>query len=130
GLSDRGAAIVTGAARGIGQAIAWALAERGFQLVLADLGVADLASTREGVEQRGAGCLAVACDIADLAAHAPLLAAATDAFGIPACLVNNAGISVPRRGDMLDVSPDSFDLLVAVNLRGSFFLTQATARLM
>jgi NAD(P)-dependent dehydrogenase (short-subunit alcohol dehydrogenase family) len=130
GLSDRGSAIVTGAARGIGQAVAWALAERGFQLALADLDTTDLKATQQGVEQRGAGCVSVACDISDLGAHAPLLAAATDAFGIPACLVNNAGISVLHRGDMLDVTPESFDRLIAVNLRGTFFLSQAVARLM
>lgn len=129
GLSDRGAAIVTAAAWGIGQSIAWALAERGFQLVLTATDSSDLAATRDGVEARGAGCVALSCNVADLSARASLLAAATDAFGIPACLVNNAGAD-PRPADLLEVVPESFDRVIAVNLRGTFFLTQAMARLM
>jgi 3-oxoacyl-[acyl-carrier protein] reductase len=53
---------------------------------------------------------------------------AFEAFGGLDVLVNNAGISVRRRGDMMDVTPESFDELMAVNLRGPFFLTQAIAR--
>ncbi len=69
-------------------------------------------------------------DIADLAGHAALVDAAWDAFGPIDCLVNNAGVSVRQRGDMLDVSAESFDRLIDVNLRGPFFLTQAVARRM
>ena len=54
--------------------------------------------------------------------------AAFAAFGGIDALVNNAGISVRVRGDMLDAAPDSFDHLLATNLRGPFFLTQAVAR--
>lgn len=49
-------------------------------------------------------------------------------LGAVACLVNNAGISVAQRGDLLDASPESFDRLMQVNLRGPFFLTQRVAR--
>ncbi len=52
------------------------------------------------------------------------------AFGTIDCLVNNAGISVKVRGDLLDVTPESFDRVLGVNLRGTFFLTQAVARRM
>jgi NAD(P)-dependent dehydrogenase (short-subunit alcohol dehydrogenase family) len=68
--------------------------------------------------------------IADLAAHPALVAGAFGAFGTLDCLVNNAGIQVKVRGDLLDVTPASFDEILAVNLRGTFFLTQAVARRM
>ena len=51
-------------------------------------------------------------------------------LGPLACLVNNAGVSVLQRGDLLDVTPESFDRCIAVNTRGTFFLTQAVARRM
>ena len=53
-----------------------------------------------------------------------------DAFGTLDCLVNNAGVSAQKRGDLLDLQPDSFDRVVGINLRGTFFLTQAAARRM
>src|SRR6185369_14468489 len=46
------------------------------------------------------------------------------------CLVNNAGVTSLRRGDLLELTPESFDRSVAINLRGTFFLTQAVARAM
>ena len=52
------------------------------------------------------------------------------AFGGLECLVNNAGISVRKRGDILDVTPQSYDELMSVNLRGPFFLTQEVVRRM
>jgi NAD(P)-dependent dehydrogenase (short-subunit alcohol dehydrogenase family) len=77
--------------------------------------------------RRRRGCRAgrratfVGCDIADLAAHAAALDAAWTFAGRVDCLVNNAGVGVARGGDMLDVTPESFDRVVSVNLRGTFF---------
>jgi NAD(P)-dependent dehydrogenase (short-subunit alcohol dehydrogenase family) len=122
-------AIVTGAARGIGRAIALALGEAGFDVALADLDISDeLQRTAKQIEGMGRNALAVACDIADLAQHARLLDQAQDALGPLTTLVNNAGVSVLSRGDLLDALPDSYDRCQAVNTRGTFFLTQAFAR--
>ena len=67
----------------------------------------------------------VAADIADLAAQPGLVEAAFGAFGRIDCLVNNAGVSVLSRGDLLDVALESYDRCLAVNnLRAPFFLTQ------
>lgn len=124
-------ALVTGAGRGIGRAIALALAAEGFDLVVNDLArSAELDETVRLVEAAGRRAVAARADIADIAGHAGFLGAAWDAFGGLECLVNNAGISVARRDDILAVTPDSFDRLMSVNLRGPFFLTQAVARRM
>ena len=66
-------------------------------------------------------------DIGALDNHPRLLDDVRGAFGGLECLVNNAGISVERRDDLLKVTPESFDRLIGVNLRGTFFLTQAAA---
>ncbi|WMS41373.1 3-ketoacyl-ACP reductase [Acuticoccus sp. MNP-M23] len=127
--SHRKVALVTGAGRGIGQAIAIALAKAGFDIAANDLTADGLVDTLAAVRAAGRRATPVAGDIADVASHDAMVDAAA-AFGPLACLVNNAGISVRTRGDMLDVTPESFDRVVGVNLRGTFFLTQAVARRM
>jgi 3-oxoacyl-[acyl-carrier protein] reductase len=122
-------ALVTGAGRHIGRGVACALAADGFSVVVNDLhdGAKPpaLALIREkGAGRRGPG------DVADVEGRAALVETAWSAFGGLECLVNNAGVSVARRGDLLDVTPESFDRLVAINLRGPFFLTQEVARRM
>jgi NAD(P)-dependent dehydrogenase (short-subunit alcohol dehydrogenase family) len=128
---SKGNALVTGAGRGIGRGIALALARDGFNLVVNDLpGSEDLDETVAAIERIGGKAAAAPADIADLAGLEGLAAKAWDAFGGLDCLVNNAGISVAKRGDMLEATPESFDRLIAINLRGPFFLTQAIARRM
>ena len=129
--SGRRAVLVTGGRRGIGRGIAWSFAAKGYDVIVNDL-VEDEATdaTLAGIAERGARAAFVQADMADVAAHAGLVDQALAAFGRLDVLVNNAGISVARRGDMLDVTPESFDRLIATNLRGPFFLTQAVARRM
>lgn len=127
----RKAALVTGAAGGLGRAIAQDLAARGHDLVLTDLGaeaVADLARALEA--DHGIRACALAFDLTDDAGRPQFVRQAFAAFGRLDTLVNNAGVSVLSRGDILDVAPESFDRCVAVNLRAQFFLTQAVARAM
>jgi NAD(P)-dependent dehydrogenase (short-subunit alcohol dehydrogenase family) len=122
-------ALVTGAGRGIGQGIATALATRGFRVVVNERTEADdTAATIGAIEAAGGRAAAVSGDVADLAGHAALLRAAEAAFGRLDCLVNNAGVSVLARGDLLDATPESFDRCLAVNARGAFFLAQAFAK--
>jgi NAD(P)-dependent dehydrogenase (short-subunit alcohol dehydrogenase family) len=124
-------ALVTGGRRGIGRAIAHALADTGFDLVVNDLvDDAATAETLAAVRARGRRAAFVQGSIAALDGHPRLVEAAFGAFGTVDCLVNNAGIQVKVRGDVLDVKPESFDELIAVNLRGTFFLTQAVAKRM
>ena len=127
---DRPVALVTGAAKGIGRAIALALAGQGTDVVVNDIDAEALADTVGELERLGVRACGVAGDIAAVDRHEQLLDEACSAFGVPDVLVNNAGISVAVRGDILAVTPESFDRLIAVNLRGPFFLTQALARRM
>jgi NAD(P)-dependent dehydrogenase (short-subunit alcohol dehydrogenase family) len=125
---------VTGASRGIGRAIAIALAREGYDIVGnattydPDKRARGLAETQARCEDAGAAFLPAPADIADLAAHESLLNSALDRFGRLDLLVNNAGIGPPERLDYLETTPESFDRVIAVNLRGAFFLTQRVAR--
>jgi 3-oxoacyl-[acyl-carrier protein] reductase len=127
----RPVALVTGAARGIGRAIALALAGTGFDVVVNDLAeTEEAAATLEGIRERGGKAAFVAADIANLDGHEAFVEQAFAAFGRLDCLVNNAGVGALSRGDLLDVSPESYDRCLNVNLRGPFFLTQRVARRM
>ncbi len=124
-----GQALVTGARRGIGKAIALALADAGFDLAVCDLTVSDeLAGLAAGIEARGRKAIAIAADISEIAGHAQVLDKAEAALGPLTTLVNNAGVSVMVRGDLLDVTAESYDRCLDVNTRGTFFLTQEFAR--
>ncbi len=123
------AALITGSGRGIGKGIARSLAAEGFAI-----GVNDLTHD-EQVEQTlsellamGVRAVPIIGDISDLGGHGQMLDAAEAALGPLTTLVNNAGVGVLRRGDLLDVTPESFDRCQTINTRGGFFLTQAWAR--
>lgn len=126
----RPAALVTGARRGIGRAACVALAEKGFDIVGADISEEGAAETRAGVEAAGRDFVFVKADIADVAAHAALVDRAWSAFGGLECLANVAGVQVAVRQDMLETTPESWDRLLDVNARGTFFLSQAVAKRM
>jgi 3-oxoacyl-[acyl-carrier protein] reductase len=128
---ERRVALVTGARRGIGRAIACQLADAGFDLVVNDIvDDATTADTLQELAARGSGVEFVRSDLADLGSHAALVDTAYRRFGRLDVLVNNAGMQVRRRGDLLDVTPERFDELLGINLRGTFFLTQEAARRM
>jgi 3-oxoacyl-[acyl-carrier protein] reductase len=130
-LGDRRVALVTGSRRGIGRATAFALAEAGFDVVVNDLvGDADGMATMDGLAERGARAKFIAGDIGDIEGHEGLLDAVQGQFGRIDCLVNNAGVQLTSRDDILEATPAEFDRLVRINLRGTFFLTQAVARRM
>lgn len=127
--TPRPVALVTGGRRGIGRGIVSALAAAGFDLAISDLVNDDeTAETLAAAQAHGARAAFFPCDVADLSAHAALLDQVHTTLGPVTCLVNNAGISVAQRGDLLQASPESFDRLMQVNLRGPFFLTQRVAR--
>ena len=124
-------ALVTGAGRGIGRGIALALAKRGWQIVINYRGNATAAAeTVELVKAAGADGLAVQANIALAADREKLVAETVGNFGRIDLLVNNAGMAPRVRTDILAVSEESYDEVMAVNLKGPFFLTQAVVRTM
>lgn len=133
-LNARPVAIVTGACRGIGRACALGLAKAGFNLLLNDLapieGDDSASRLRLDIADLGMESELILGDIARLELHRSLIETALARWGRIDCLLNNAGVSVQRRGDLLEVTPDSFDSCIAVNTRAVFFLCQAVARQM
>ena len=126
----RPSAIVTGGARGIGLACAEALADAGFDILVADLADKAADGLVENITGRGAKFAYASCDIADLNGHAALVDTAMRAFGRIDCLVNNAGVGAVVRGDLLELKPENFDRALNINLRGTVFLSQAVAKAM
>jgi 3-oxoacyl-[acyl-carrier protein] reductase len=124
-------AAVTGGMGGIGGGIVVALTRRGFDVVVCDQTIDEVMAESLKVRAAPGAQLSFAHgDLADLNDHPRFVDAIFGAFGHIDCLVNNAGVSVKSRGDLLDISIESYDLNFAVNTRGTFFLTQAVCRKM
>jgi 3-oxoacyl-[acyl-carrier protein] reductase len=124
-------AIVTGATRGIGLAIAQALAESGWDLAVSGLrDAADVDETIAGLRRSGRRVHYVPADVASGADRERLVSEVVHTLGVPSALVNNAGRAPRVRADVLDASEASFEELLRTNLQGPYFLTQAVARAM
>ncbi len=117
-------AIVTGAARGIGAAVAKRLSADGLAVAVLDLDEVDCAGTVEEISAAGGRALAVSVDVADAAGVETAVAEVADALGAPTVLVNNAGIT--RDNLLFKMTEDDWDSVLRVHLRGAFLMTKAT----
>jgi len=116
-------AIVTGASRGIGRAIAVELAREGCDVVVNYHRRRDAAEeVKAEIEEAGRRAVLFGADVSDLDQHEPLLRAALDTFGRVDILVNNAGIV--QVADVLEETAEGFDTVLGTNLRAPHFLTQ------
>jgi NAD(P)-dependent dehydrogenase (short-subunit alcohol dehydrogenase family) len=122
-------ALVTGASRGLGRAIALALAEAGADLALTGRTVEDLEWTAVEAGKHGVRADVIRADLREPTEIEALVAGAIAAFGRIDVLVNNAGISGPDKS-FLDLAPEDWDDVLAVNLRGPALCAQAVARTM
>lgn len=124
-------AIVTGASRGIGQGIAYELAKVGWQVAINDISpVEKQAETLAMVREAGSDGITIQGDITKAADREALNQAVLEKYGRIDMLVNNAGVGPRVRMDMLEMSEESMRQVLEVNLYGTFFLTQLTAKTM
>jgi NAD(P)-dependent dehydrogenase (short-subunit alcohol dehydrogenase family) len=119
-------ALVTGAARGLGRAIAVALAHAGADVALGLKNANSAADVVSEIEGMGRRALRVALDVTDLGQIDAGVTATLSAFGKIDILVNNVGLGPPNLAE--DVTEADFDLTVAANLKGTFFVSQAVGR--
>jgi NAD(P)-dependent dehydrogenase (short-subunit alcohol dehydrogenase family) len=122
----RRTAMVTGATYGVGAAAALALARDGFDVAVTATRLPHLAATTKAIEAAGARAVPVALDLREHASIDEAVSAAAAALGPIEVLVNNAGANLRKRA--VEVTPAEWDAVMAVNIRGAFFLTAAVGR--
>ena len=129
--NTRKVAIVTGASRGIGAAIATRLAQEGYAVVVNYAGnAAEAAKVVDSLAAAGGQALAIQADVSDAAAVRRLFDEAIRAYGRVDVLVNNAGVMPPSLPMLADTDDKTFDNLFSINLKGSFnTMREAAARL-
>ena len=130
-------ALITGASRGIGRGIALELAKLGHDLVINYAGnlVAAQQTARDCIMEAGSSGKSIhteicQADISQNADRAKLIEFTKENFGRLDLLVNNAGVAPDVRADILDATEESFDRLMAINVKGPYFLTQLAAKWM
>jgi 3-oxoacyl-[acyl-carrier protein] reductase len=119
-------AIVTGAARGIGAAVARRLARDGFAVAVLDLDESATAATVEAIRAAGGTALGVGVDVAKTEPAEAAVQRVADELGAPLVLVNNAGII--RDNLLFKMSDDDWDAVLGVHLRGSFVMSRAAQK--
>ena len=119
-------AIVTGAARGIGEATARKLAADGLAVAVVDLDEAACASTVTAIHDAGGSALAVGADVSDPAQVTAAVERVVADLGAPTVLVNNAGVL--RDNLLFKMSDDDWETVMAVHLRGAFLFSRAVQK--
>lgn len=125
---DGSVAVVTGAGRGMGRAVALRLGREGARVVVAELHPDHGAEVAEEIRAAGGTAIPVTADVSRLDDVARLFGEAVRAYGTVDILVNNAGIGVAK--PILDYTEAEWDRQMGVNVKGVFFCSQAAARLM
>jgi len=127
-LKDK-VALITGAGRGIGKAVALAYAREGAKLAICARTEPEIAATAKEIEALGADCLALACDVSEEEPVGKLIDAVQKRFGRIDVLINNAGV-MTRAAPVTELEVRKWDYTIAVNLRGPFLVTRAVLPLM
>lgn len=121
-------AVITGSSRGIGLGIATELLKNGFNVVLSARKISDDVELLK--KEYGEKVFFVTCDISDLSGVDNLVSEVKEKFGKVDLLVNNAGVAPKERKDILDLTPEEFDYVTDINMKGTFFVTQKFVPLM
>ena len=122
-LLENRVAIVTGAAKGMGRAVAERFAKEGAKVTIADLDMAAAEETAQAIEKAGGQALAVACDVSKSDQVKAMVAATVEKFGKLDILVNNAGGVIGKHGKPTNLevlTEEAWDTVVDVNLKGIF----------
>ncbi len=127
-MKNASTALVTGAARGIGAAIAIELAKNGLNVAVFD--VVDSSETISQIEAAGRKGLSLTGDVTSDADRQSALEKIEQVFGRLDVLVNNAGVAPKVRANVLEATEESYDRVMTINLKGPYFLTQAVANWM
>jgi len=130
-LSERRCALITGSARGMGQAIAKQLAQEEINVAVNDVCPEEVA--RPSVDmcrQEGVEAYYFKADISNPESRAELAESIKQKFGRLDILVNNAGVAPKERKDILEATGESFDRVLSINLKGPYFLTQLISKWM
>lgn len=125
-----GVALITGGQQGIGLGIAKALVGAGYQVALASNVAAETPVVQNALRDLGDVARYFQHDVIDINRISALLNVVEATLGPITTLVSNAGVPARMRGDMLDITPENFDAVMDINLRGAFFLAQAVAKRM
>lgn len=129
-MNSKPVAIITGASRGIGRAISLALASEGYDLVaIARTPDSEgMITLQPEAEKRGASFFPIGLDIAHTSLHDEAISSILEHYGRIDLLINNAGIAPIERNDLLELTEESYDRVIAVNLRGPVFFAQKVSR--
>lgn len=127
-MTDQRTAVVTGAARGIGAAVAKRLAADGFAVAVLDLDESACQGTVEAITAAGGTAIAVGVDVADEQAVEAAVERVAEELGGPTVLVNNAGIT--RDNLLFKMTTTDWDSVMGVHLRGSFLMSKACQKYM
>jgi len=119
-------AIVTGAARGLGRAIAQTLARSGAKVACVDINAELLGETVSGIQAAGGTAMALTCDVTDSKRVSAVVEEVATAWGGLHILVNNAGIT--KDALIMRMKDDQWDAVIGINLRGTFLFTRAASR--
>jgi 3-oxoacyl-[acyl-carrier protein] reductase len=129
-MNNKPVAVITGASRGIGRSIAIALATEGYDIAAIARSVDSEGMENLGpeVEKRGSQFFPVGLDISCTSCHKEVVANILERYGRIDILVNNAGVAPLQREDVLDMTEESYDRLMNINLKGPVFFAQKIAK--
>ena len=129
-MNDKPVAVITGASRGIGRSVAIGLAAEGFDIVAIARSVDSpgMEILAPEVEKRGANFFPIGLDISCTCCHEEVVSNILHRYGRIDVLVNNAGVAPLQRDDILDMTEESYERVMNINLKGPIFFAQKIAR--
>jgi 3-oxoacyl-[acyl-carrier protein] reductase len=129
-MNDKPVAVITGASRGIGRSVAISLATEGYDIAAIARSIDSEGMEMLGpeIEKRGAQFFPIGLDISCTRCQKEVVSNILERYGRIDILVNNAGVAPLERNDVLDMTEESYDRVMNINLKGPFFFAQKIAR--